>query len=996
TVVVTHQYGSIESHAASLKVIVPPSIISDQQQLIPLYPGWNLVSFQVGLLGFTVPEFLSALDYPDSLLEVWGYDAARKSWHAWQAGTPNLPSQMRLDLLWPGSGYWIRMSRGAILTLRGAPWLEANTLHQGWNLVGFPGATLGTNAAAALSLDSVFGDTLARLPHIWSFDGLGQRFQGYDSIARPPITDLNSIEPGKGYWVYSLDGYVMSPTPVIAMPPDTDVSPLQTPEPFNRFDPRWSGSNPEWYAGRMVSFAGLEDLDAGVDLNSNGILDDPITQDTLIFPEGVRVQTVSIGNAGDGLLNWAVDSRIPWLSVDVPAGVVSAQSVAVNISVDRSGMLPGTYANSFFVVQAGNLMKPVRVILKVPDVAGDYRGAATVARVNGKPISLGKVDLNLTMFSDSGEIGGPAFRAAIDREKSLLFPRDVFMNGIFYQANDFSLTTGFEMPPADRNVPPYNVFGHTTGLGSDYQDKDWSNDGLLDNQNPFPFSIRREITLLGKRTTPDRLEGTYVEAIQGMLPESQRIYLEGTFALDRQTLVPTRKSIYNGASTNSPIQIGGSGRTSYTNALVVNSAVVLEGVRVTPKVDFGTPSELEIFLITPSGQQIWLHRFGPTLNPVTTFDLTNLRGAVQRGTWQLVVGWLPSGERGYFNGWELNLEGLVVYTLDGTVAVVENGITKGAADASVILSGSNLLPQSRTSTNGAFEFLGLTENDYFLNVSKLGYYDTNLFVRITNSSVTLGTIVLRPLTNAEPFLIAAPFVGYAPLYVNFKLVVPPAVIEQLGGSLTATWDFGDGVGGSINQSVSATVSHTYTLPGVYQPRATLMGGGTSREFTVDELIVQASRPNTIKGGNHFVSGGGLIGSIASPVNNANVMEIEPTARGGIVYQQLKRDPAAFDVDRFPFIPPSTNAPFNFSREDTDFFVQQGTPYASVTPTLYDVSDALYKIYPQPTYGGHPVPDRFRLYCTLGGFVFTPESVPVWTDGSARVGDFILQVGRVEP
>jgi subtilisin-like proprotein convertase family protein len=986
SVSVAHEFGSIESSRCNLKVIVPPSIIGEQPQSIALYPGWNLISFQVGVFGFALPEFLAALDRPNALQEIWGYEAASRTWHAWKPSGSAIPPEVLLDKMIPGRGYWVRASQGTVATLVGAPWTGSNTLVRGWNLVGFPGAT--DSEGSSLALDSVFGENLSRLPQLWTFDGPAQRFRGFDSVARPPITELNSIEQGKGYWVYSLDGYVMSPGPVIALPGDTDISPLQTPEIFERANPRFHGRNPELFVGRMVNYAGSEDTQAGADLNGNGILDDPVTQDTLIFKEGVRVQTISIGNAGDGLVNWAFESSIPWLSVDVSSGVVSSESAVVNVSVDRSGLRPGTYANSVFAVQAGNVSKLVRVILKVPDIAGDYRGAATIARVNGKPISLGKVDLNLAMFNDSGELGGPAFRAAIDRERSLLFPRDVFMNGIFYQANDFSLTSGFEMPPADRNVPPYNAFSHTSGIGKDYADKDWNNDGRLDNQNPFPFSIRREITLLGKRKTPDRLEGTYVEAVQGMLPEGKRIYLEGTFALDRESLVPTRKSIYNGKSPVTPIQIGGAGRTSYTNSLVVKDAVVLEGVRVVSKVDFGRPSELEIFLITPSGQQVWLHRFGPSLNPITTFDVTTLRGAVQSGTWQIVTRWLPSGERGNFNGWELNLEGLVVYTLSGNVAVEEKGSNKAATDAAVILSGSNLLPQARTSGDGSFRFLGLTENDYFLNISKLGYYETNIFVRVTNSSVDLGTIHLRPLTNTDPFMIAAPYAGFAPLYVNFKLVVPPAVVEQLGGTVTATWDFGDGVGGLVNQAVSATISHTYKLAGVYEPRATLMGAGTSREFTFGELIVQGSQPNPNQPGNHFVFGGGFIGSIASPASKDNLIEVETTARGGVVFQAMKRDPAAFDVDRFPFRDTASGLPFNPVREDTDYFVQEGSPYFGVPPTPFDTADALYKDYLLPTYGGHPVPDRFRIYCTMGGAVFGEQA--------SRVGDFILQVGRVEP
>ncbi len=174
-------------------------------------------------------------------------------------------------------------------------------------------------------------------------------------------------------------------------------------------------------------------------------------------------------------------------------------------------------------------------------------------------------------------------------EQSLLFPRDVFMNGVFYFGNDFSLTTTFEVPPGDRNAPPYNNFRNdnaTNSIGLNAGDHDYNGNGILDNQNPFPFTIRREVTLLGKRVSPDHLEGTYVEAIQNLLPNGQRIYIEGDFSLDRQNYAPTLRSIYNGKTTNNPVAIGGSYQTSYTNLLAMSSPVQVQGVTVSASLTY--------------------------------------------------------------------------------------------------------------------------------------------------------------------------------------------------------------------------------------------------------------------------------------------------------------------------------------------------------------------------------------------------------------------------
>lgn len=607
SVVVGYDFGSITSTVSTLTVSLPPSPISSQLQQIALYAGWNLISFQVGLDGYSIAEILNALDRTNALLEIWGYDAATRSWRTYQAANPHYIPPLALDRLYAGVGYWVRVSQSAVLRLQGYPWTGQNLLAPGWNLVGFPG--LAPDQTELLGLESIFRDSLSRVPRVWTYDTSVQRFKGYDSLAYPALAELTTVEPGRGYWVYSLDGMVFASDPVIALPQDTDVSPLQTQQLFESNLAHFRGDNPQVYAGRMVLFTGPEDDGAGVDFNNNGILDDAVTQDTLFFDEGVRAQPISILNNGTGLINWAIDSRVPWLTFDATSGVTGTEVDSVSVYVDRTGLVPGIYSNAMFVVQAGNLVKYVKVIMKVPTVVGDYRGGATTTRVNGKPISLGMVDLNLSMYADAGDIyHTPTFRAVINRDKALLFPRDVFMNGVFYQGNSFSLTTSFEVPAGDRNAPPYTTFSHATNQV--YGDRDWNRNRILDNQNPFPFAIRREVTLLGRRTTPDHLQGTYVEAISGILPAPQRIYIEGTFALDRESLTPAPKSIYSARSTNNPVVIGGSSAGSYTNTLTVPSPINIQGVRVIVNLGYSTLSQLEVLLFSPSGRQVTLHRVG--------------------------------------------------------------------------------------------------------------------------------------------------------------------------------------------------------------------------------------------------------------------------------------------------------------------------------------------------------------------------------------------------
>ena len=534
-----------------------PSLLAQpsQTEIIPFTTGWNLISFQVG--GAMTPQQFASQLQTNGLLSIWSYDSANRTWQTYMP--TNTP--VTLTNLSPGRGYWVKVSKPNTITLVGPVWSGSIIFVPGWNLVGFPGLTF--DPTEQLDLNSIFRDQLSVVPRVWRYDaGTSQKFVGYDGLALPQVTDLKSVEPGKGYWVYCNENMTLTPVASVALAADGDISPLQIDELFDALDGRYTGSASSLYLNQIVRYAGSED--AAEDLNHNGILDSPFTQDTMFFASGVNQQNLTIANVGTGLMNWSIESPDGWISANPPAGVTGTEQDSVQIGVNRAGLIPGFYSNTM-TIYAASSSRSVRVILQVPPVEGDYRGAATVSRVNGKDIALGKVDLNLTMFNESTNINETRFRGVINRDKALLFPRDVFMNGVFYQNNDFSLTTTFESPAGDRNAPPYDTFQHNPANA--YGDRDYNGNGVLDNLNPFPFAIYRQVTLLGRRTTPDHLEGTYIEAIENALPAGQVIYLEGTFGLDRETLTPTKKSIYNGKTTNAPVQIGGSSMSGYTNVI---------------------------------------------------------------------------------------------------------------------------------------------------------------------------------------------------------------------------------------------------------------------------------------------------------------------------------------------------------------------------------------------------------------------------------------------
>lgn len=875
------------------------------------------------------------------------------------------------------------MASAATLTLTGASWAGPVQLHPGWNLVGFPGLAAGGEAP---DLNSVFRTNLARLPQIWAYDAvpLQRKFVGYDAQTLPPLTELTRIEAGKGYWVRSLDGLAVAPAPEIILPGDIDLPPLQAVEPDG------------------TRLAGPEDFAAGTDLNGNDLLDDPFTQDTLIFREGINQQLITIANSGLGIIDWSATEAIPWMSLDgadTVQGVTATEFDYITVTVNRAGRLPGTYTNSF-QLRAGSLTRTIRAILKVPVVDGDWRGYAATTRVNGLPISLGKVDLNMTIFSKTTNITEKNIQAVINRELSLLFPRDVFMTGNFYQESDFFLTTNFEVPTGDRNAPPFDVFANGSSAGNTNwsADIDLNGDGKLDNSNPFPFPLRREITLIGRRVNENQLVGSYYESIQNVLP-GQRINIEGDFQLDRVSLIPTLTSIYNqNVPTN--VIIGAASPASLTNTINVLPSVTVQGVVVTVNLDFALGSGVTLTLVPPGTNTPPVVLETEAFSGTRTYNLTAFNGQPGQGPWNLVVRWTPNGERGYFQGWQLNVQGLAAYEATGKVVTGTTNVPVSVDGARVTLTGNNFVDQRFSNTNGAFTFTGLTENDFTLTVSKVGYQDAQAGFSIIASNVALGNIFLRPLTNAAAELLTLPYAGGEPLTVNFRTIVPLTVLSNLGTITSNFWSFGDGTSTNFVSLAAAELEHTYFTPGYYYATNRIFGTISNLTLVSRMITVIPASVPTGWSSPFFISSVGFIGSLGSSVqagvngletpasrtttvtvtvNGANVaLSNVPTA---VVWQENKRDTAGFDNDRFPYRISTT---INVAGEDTDFFSQPGSEWGTVN---IDTQENIFNPFPRLPEVNNTT-NRFRMTTTIGGYVFGTQP--------SRVGIFVLQPGRIEP
>lgn len=942
---------------AGLVACAVASSAQSLQQTIALAPGWNLISVQVGTNGFPISQIqsnllnLSGVSTPAALQSIWSYDGSTRTWQqAAFTGVTNYPNT--LTTVAPGKGYWIKVSQSVNLTLSGTPWNGAVQLFTGWNLVGFGG--LGATTNDALTLSSVFRENLARLPQIWTYDVALGGFFGYDSAALPPISTLTALEPGRGYWVNSLDPLGLMPQPEIILPGDIDIPPLQTVQTNG------------------LRSAGTEDIAAGTDLNGNGLLDDALTQDTLIFKEGINQQLITIANSGAGVIDWSASENVTWLALDgtnAVSGSTATEFDYITVTVNRAGLEPGTHTASFLVV-AGAKTRTINVILKVPAVDGDWAGYASTTRVNAKPVSLGKVDLNMTIYSKSTNITEKNFQAVINRELSILFPRDVFMTGTFYQDNDFFLTTNFEVPQGERNAPPFETFSNgNTGSNTNWTGDIDNGDQILDNSNPFPFPLRREITLIGRRVDENHLAGSYYESLQNILPNGQRITVEGEFQLERTSLTPTLTSIYN-KTTSTNIIIGASSPSALTNTINVPVSVNVQGVTVSATMDFALGSGVTLTLYSPSNQAYQLDN--AAFSGARTYDVSAFNGTDGKGNWKLVVRWTPNGERGFFQGWSLNVKGLAVYSAAGTIVTGATNSPTAISGARVTLTGNNFVDERFTTNNGQFSFSGLTENDFTLTISKVGYQDAVKSFSITSSNASLGNIFLTPVTNTSIEMTTAPWIGGQPLTVNFRTVAPLNLLSNFGTIYSNVWRFGDGALDSFVGQISPEVEHTYSQPGYYYATNQIFGSLSSTTIVSRLITVLPSSAPAGGTNNYYLSSVAFIGSIASP-------SVVPTsATNGTVYQESKRDVAGFDLDRFPF---RSGNNINDALEDTDFFVQPAIANAPVT------RDGLFTAFPRLAVVNNST-NRFRMITTMGGAVFGEQP--------SRVAQYLLQSSRIEP
>ncbi len=149
-----------------------------------LSSGWNLISLPVQPVDTTISLVLSGMTGPYQI--VWGYPS-----QAWKFYDPNDPLDSKLATMEAGKGYWINTTSAQTLTVSGSMPPSSLSLAQGWNLLGYDGASCKASSTVLSSLST-------SLQVAWGYSG--QSWTVYDPNDAQGST-LTQFCPNNGYWI---------------------------------------------------------------------------------------------------------------------------------------------------------------------------------------------------------------------------------------------------------------------------------------------------------------------------------------------------------------------------------------------------------------------------------------------------------------------------------------------------------------------------------------------------------------------------------------------------------------------------------------------------------------------------------------------------------------------------------------------------------------------------------------------------------------------------
>lgn len=650
---------------------------------------WQLISFPKlpqdrsieGLFGDSISN--------GSLVAVWSFDNANKTWHSWpQKAFDNRSGLVQLET---SKGYWVKVKQNIVLSIEGdASNISEQILYPGWNL-------LGISSETEMSHEQAF----AGVPflELWSYDKSKNGFLSVKKSGGSQIVlqeEFTQVTPNQGYWMYVTEQTSLIPSMGTLLPPDIDLEPLLNLTEYGK-ETLWDQLTP-----------------GDVDWDGDGFFDFPNTQTTVAFGDFLNRQRLSITNEGNGVLSWQarLEPPVKWLlfeAFDENEQPVLTNNVVGNVSdtngelvmvVNRVGLAPSDNYTTELVLTANgsNAEKRIEVSMAVADVVGDYEITVRLDEIDGK-----KADLHNPKYFLSFARDGDGVKAFLDEERSLLIPETTYLSGSYI------------------NDPE----SHFQVLGQLYLPKEHEH-------NPYQTDIRREFTIIGQRSdgrdglSPLDLKGTYAENIYGIF--EQPIQLTGEFVATRLSPIPKKKDLtittpVMGEIVSSAVDDGVS-----IFEFNVTDRYSITDVKTNLRIQHSLPEELEVYLISPQDTEIKLHekqsrsladvRFDDYDESAESLDLLN--GQLSFGLWKLKIK-NHSTTVGQLESWTIDISGAKVYTINGETLPGIRLQLSGCGIVRTVISDE---------ITGRFEFDGLIPCDYDISVAQLGYEVSTTTVRI--------------------------------------------------------------------------------------------------------------------------------------------------------------------------------------------------------------------------------------------------------------------------
>lgn len=185
--------GWVSNNGAPMPNFNDPTVIYNFEEssidVIPLAPGWNLISTDLLPVDSTIEALISGLQ-PGNVQVVTGFNADGANFY----DPSGLPFLNTLHHFQKGFGYWISVTTEDTLYVQGAP-IETNyfkPMDSGWNLIAY---LPQLSQAPQNYLEPFISNGLE---YVTGFDG---EAQFYDPNGLPFLNSLTEMHNSRGYWV---------------------------------------------------------------------------------------------------------------------------------------------------------------------------------------------------------------------------------------------------------------------------------------------------------------------------------------------------------------------------------------------------------------------------------------------------------------------------------------------------------------------------------------------------------------------------------------------------------------------------------------------------------------------------------------------------------------------------------------------------------------------------------------------------------------------------